>query len=217
MALLTFPREFPLDGCFTDACTFDLVPVQETSLSGTASLDVMGVAPSYFLGKWSTRVLSREEFGIWDAWLNSLRGGLRSFKGRPNRARWPMSRPRGFEGMLFGGVQWSGIGRLADIGVSRDEVTIDQIPNGLLLQPGDWFSIPVGARQRIHQVMTIGTSSGNAVTVACEPPIVPGVVTGIAVRLDTPYCDMTLVGKPDRPKNPTRGGSISFTGHQKLI
>jgi len=214
---ITFPRPFPFDGLFTDDCAFDLVRNQTRNLTGSGSPDVADVAPPYWVGKWSTRVVSRQDLGEWEAWLSSLRGRLRLFKGRPNRARWPMSRPRGFDGLLVSGEPFTGLGNLDDIGESRDSITIDALPNGLVLAPGDWFSIPVGSRQHIHRITEGGTVASNEVTVSCEPIIMPGVVADIAVRLDTPYCEMNLIEKPTVTRNATSGGTISFSGQQILI
>lgn len=215
MVEITFPRDFPLG--FTGECPFELVPIQSSSLSGSASPSGVGIAPSFWRGEWSTEVLTREEYGIWTAWLASLRGKLRMFKGRPHRHRWPLRHPRGFAGMTFGGDPFSGLGSLAAIGASRDVVTIDDLPDGLTLSVGDYFSIPAGTRQRIHTITAGGVSSGNAAEVMCDPPIVPGVGTGVAVRLDAPYCEMTLMEKTERPARGGRGGTISFVGQQVLV
>jgi hypothetical protein len=215
---ITFPRDLPFDGLLTGDCSFDLVRNQARSLTGSGSPDVVEVAPPYWVGKWSTRVLTREDLGVWEAWLSSLRGGLRLFKGRPNRHKYPYSRPGGFGGLTYSGDPFSGIGNLSNIAAGRDVVTINEIANGIVLAPGDWFSINVGSRQHIHRITEGATSATNAVTVSCEPIIMPGVVaTDIDVRLDTPFCDMTLAEQPQITRDPVKGGSISFTGQQILI
>lgn len=216
MALEAFPRPFPLMGCFTDDCVFDLERREVRSLTGSGSPDVAEMAPPAWIGEWSTKLLGREEFAIWDAWLTSLRGGLRLFRGRPHKARWPLAYPRGFAGLTYGGGPFSGLGNLSNITAGRDVVTINQLPNGFALKPGDFFSIPVGSRQHIHQVLEAATASGNALTTTIEPIIRPGVSTGIAVKLFEAYCDMNLIGKPTKRRGPHGGGTISFTGQQIL-
>lgn len=214
---ITFPRAFPFDGQFTADCVFDPVYNQTRNLTGSGSPDVADVAPPYWQGKWSTRVLTRQDLAVWQAWLSSLRGGLRLFKGRPNRHRWPLTYPRGFAGLLVIGEPFTGTANLAAIDTGRDVVTIDELPNGFVLLPGDYFSIPVGSRQHIHRITEGGVASSNAVTVTCEPPIMPGVVADVAVLLDAPYCDMNLSEQPDVSRNPVKGGSVSFIGQQILI
>lgn len=214
---ISFPRAFPFDGLFTGDCSFDLVRNQTRNLTGSASPDVADVAPPYWVGKWSTRVLSRVDLAEWEAWLGSMRGGLRLFKGRPNRHRWPMSYPRGFTGLEYASNPFTGIGNLGSIGAGRDTVTINELPEGFTLLVGDWFSIPVGSRQHIHRITEGAVASGNAATVSIEPIIIPGVVAGIDVLLDAPYCDMNLSEQPNITRDPVKGGSVSFSGQQILI
>lgn len=214
---ITFPRDFPGNGVFTDPQPFEPVYQQSQALAGSGSTQVADLGPQMWRGKFSTQVQTREAFDLWDAWLASLGGGLRLFKGRPPNRRWPLAYPAGFAGILYLGSQWSGLGNLSVIGAQRDTVTINQIPTPLVLKPGDWFSIPVGTKQHLHKVTEGGTSVGNAITVSVTPTIRPNVVTGIAVRLDTPYCEMVLEdGKYSAVRN-GRGGSISFNGIQVLI
>ncbi|WP_072389891.1 hypothetical protein [Hyphomicrobium sp. CS1GBMeth3] len=213
----TFPRPFPLGGVFTGDCAFDLVRVQTRNLPGNSTPDVADVADPYWRGEWRTSVTSRQAYAEWAAWLDSLRGGLRLFKGRPNRHCWPLTYPRGFAGLTVEGDPFDGLGNLASIGASRDSVTIEGLPDGFTLLVGDLFSIPVGARQHIHRITEGGVAVDGDVTVYCEPIINPSVVAGaVPVRLDTPYCDMILT-EAQMPRNPIKGGTISFVGQQALI
>jgi hypothetical protein len=216
MVLEAFPRPFPLMGCFTDDCTFDLDRREARSLTGSGNPDVAEMAPPAWVGEWSTKLLSREDYATWDAWLTSLRGGLRLFRGRPSKSRWPLAYPRGFGGLTVGGDPFSGLGNLSNIAAGRDVVTINQLPNGFIVKPGDFFSIPVGSRQHIHQILEVATASSNALTTTIEPIIRPGVSTGIAVKLFEAYCDMSLTGPPTKRKAPNGGGMISFMGQQIL-
>jgi hypothetical protein len=162
-------------------------------------------------------LLTREKFAIWDAWLHSLDGGLRLFKGRPPHWKWPQAYPRGFSELTYSGSPWSGSGNLSAISAGRDTVTVNQLPNGLVLKAGDYFSIPAGSRQLLHRIIEGGTASSNSVSLTVRPAIRPGLVTGIAVKFEAPYCEMVLQGKPDRTRHGNRGGSIAFTGLQVLI
>lgn len=214
---ITFPRDFPLDGLFTGESTFEPEYQQTQAITGGGSVNAADLGPAMWQGEFSTVVLSRENFGIWTAWLHSLRGGLRMFKGRPPFWKWPQRYPHGFAGLIYASAQWSGLGNLSVIGAGRDTVTINQLPNGLVLKAGDYFSIPAGSRQHLHRIIEGGTSSGGAVALTVEPVIMPGVATGVAVRFEAPYCEMVIVGKPRIVRDVNRGGSISFTGMQVLI
>ena len=213
---ITFPRDFP-DFCFTGECTFQLQYQQAQALAGSATPQVADLGPAYWVASYQTDVLTRAEWGEWAAWFDTLRGGLRTFKGVPALWRWPRSRPKGFTGLLVSGVQWTGSGNLSVIGATRETITVNQLPNGLVLAPGDWLSIPVGTKQHLHRIVEGGTVASNARSLTVEPTIRPGVTTGIAVKFDRPWCDMVLTGQPSISRRGTKGGSISFSGQQVLI
>lgn len=214
---LVFPAPFPLDGCFTGSCTFDPVYQQARSLTGGAQPNVAEVGPTYWAGSWQTEVLSREQFGIWTAWLQSLRGGLRTFRGRPALWKWPRAYPRGFGGLTVSASPFDGTGNLSAIGSLRDTATINQVPNGFTLAPGDYLSIPVGSRQHLHRVIEGAVAVSNAMTVTIEPTLRPNAITGVEVLFAAPYCEMTLSEPPSISRQGTRGGTISFSGQQVLI
>ena len=214
---ITFPRDFPYDGAFSEECSFTPVYQQSLSISGGIGPNVADLGPAMWRGEFATVALDREKWGQWVAWLHSMRGGLRTFRGRPPLWKWPIAYPRGFGALTYLGGPWSGSGNLSVIGGSRDTVTVNQIPNGLTLKPGDFFSIPVGSRQHLHRIIEGGVAAGNALSLTVEPTIRPGVATGIAVKFEAPYCEMVLIGEPKMSRRGTRGGSISFIGQQVLI
>lgn len=211
---LTFPRDLPFE--LTNRQPFEPVYQQTQAITGGGSVNAAEVGDMLWRGIFETKTLDRATFNAWVAWGQSLRGGLKLFKGRPPGHKWPVAHPKGFAGVLYLGSQWSGLGNLSVLGAGRDTVTINQIPNGITLSPGDAFSIPVGSRQHFHRITEGATSSGNAVSLSIEPPIMPGVTTGIAARIDTPWCDMVLEEGKFTARREGRGGSISFTGLQVL-
>lgn len=217
---LTFPRDFPLLGCFTGDCSFDLAYQQSMSLTGGASPNVADIGPAYWQASYSTFAMSRENYGIWAAWFSSLRGGLRTFKGRPALWKWPQAYPKGFAGLTVSGSPFSGSGNLSNIAAGRDTITINALPGNFALKAGDYLSIPAGTKQHLHRVTegaTSGAGASTSVTVGIEPIIRPGIVTGIAVLLEAPYCEMVLTGPPSISRSGTRGGAISFSAQQVLV
>lgn len=210
---ITYPRDMLL-------CTqwqgpeFVLEYAYTRALAGGGLPQVAEVAPALWVGKWRTTQMGRDNISNWRAWLRSLRGGLRTFKAVPPFYRWPRLHPRGFAGMLYSGSPWTGTGNLSNIAALRDQITINTIPNGLVMAPGDYVSIVVGARQHLHQVIEGGTSSGNLVTLTVEPTIRPGAVTGVTVLFEYPYCEMALRGTPNEPQDNRILGQFSFDGVQ---
>lgn len=177
------------------------------------------VGPAMWNAKYSTRLLTRAAFAEFNAWVASLRGGMRTFKATVPRHRWPLAYPRGFSGLLVSGSPFSGSGVLNSIGTGRDEITVASLPAGFVLGVGDWLSIPVGTKQRLHNILEGGTASGlGAVNLTVEPIIDPSVTAGaVPVLFDAPWCDMVLSAEADVIPDPMGGGSISFEGLQVLI
>lgn len=215
--VISFPRDFPLDGCFTGQTSFEPLYQQTQAITGGGSVNAADLGPALWQGEFETAVLSRADFGIWQAWLSSLRGSLRMFKGRPPLWKWPQAYPRGFAGLTYSGSPFSGLSNVSAIGVNRDTVTFNELPNGFVLAPGDYFSIPGATRQHLHRIIEGGVASSNSVTVTVEPTIMPGITTGIDALFEAPYCEMVLKDRPRIVRNVNKGGSIAFTGLQVLI
>lgn len=214
---LSFPRDFPTCARF-ERVTFKPQYQQATSVTGGGSPNVAELGPPMWAGEWSVRTLNREQYAEWSAWLRSLRGGLRTFKGRPPHWKWPRAYPTGFDGLLVGGLQWDGSGAIAAISAGKDTVTVDGVPNGLVLNAGDWLSATIGTRQVLHQITEGGTADGSGVvTVTVEPTIRPTAAVDDVVLLEAPYCDMVLIDAPDMDLTASKLGSFSFAGLQVLI
>ena len=214
---ITFPRDLPLNGLLTGQSTFEPVYQQTRAITGGGSVNVADLGPAMWQADYATDVLTRADFATWVAWLQSLRGGLRLFKGRPPFWKWPQAYPKGFAALTYSGSPFTGLGNLSVIGVSRDTATINQLPNGFVLAAGDFFSIPVGTRNHLHRVIEGAVAASNALTVTIEPTIRPGVSTGVPVRLEAAYCEMALTEAPKIVRNANKGGAISFTAMQVLI
>lgn len=215
---ITFPRELPFDGCLTEDSPFWLSYQQSHALTGGASPNVADLGPAYWAASYQTKTLSRASFDEWAAWLESLRGGLRLFKGRQARRKWPAAYPKGFAGLTVAGSPFDGTGNLQTIGTLRDTVTVNQVPAGFGLGIGDYFSVPVGSRQHLHRVMESATANGSGVvTLTVEPTLRPNAATGVAVRFEAAYCDMVVTSRSLMPFANGRGGVVAFEAHQALI
>lgn len=217
---LTFPRAFPT---LCGRVTGQTRPFyqQSHSMTGGAQPNVAEVADQLWRTPYTFEVRGRAEVEAFKAWLRSLRGGLRTFKGIPVRGnklyRWPVSRPRGFDGLLVSAVQWDGTGNLDAIGEELDTITITELPNGLVLSPGDFISFPIGSREHLHQITEGGTVSAGSVTLTIEPTVQPDAVEDVAVRFEYPYCDMLIVSETDEPQEDRDLARFSFEGLQVRI
>lgn len=218
---LTFPRSFP-DLCVPVSGVTDIQRSQLSSRNGEGGLSNIDVAPAVIRSDYSITARGRDAVAQWKAFFASLRGAARSFKGVPIRDgvkfyRWPLSRPRGFTGLLVSGVQWDGTGNVTDIGAGKDTISLDGMPNGLVLSYGDWISYVFGGVSRMHMVLEGGTVSGNAVTLTVEPVIRQDVTLDdpVTVQFESPYADMTVSGQVSESGTKT-ATTFSFLAYAKL-
>lgn len=214
---ITFPRAFPV--CAPIQGT-PFVPTyqQSKSMSAGGSPQVADIGPMYWTCEFVLQTMTRSATSEWEAWLQSLRGGLRQFRAVPPRHRWPLSCPRGFAGLIYSGSQWDGTGNLSSIGVGRDTVTINEVPNAFSLSVGDFFSFSDGTRNHIHRIVEGGTSSGGVVTVSIEPVIRPGITAGRLIEFEAPWCPMVLSDDPSISLSVNgHHGTFSFKGVQVLL
>lgn len=212
---ITFPRAFPSCAAF-QVHKFAPRYQQTYAMSGGGSPQAADVGPAYWEAEFSVETLGRADTAEWDAWLHSLRGGLRTFKGRVPGHRWLMAYPTGYAALVYSGGPWSGSGNLASIAAERDAVTVDELPNGLVVGVGDFFSIPVGGRQHLHRVTEGGVSSAGSIAVSVEPTIRPNAVVDVAALFIEPWCEMTLIGRPSISISQHRFGSFSFQAAQVI-
>jgi len=216
--MITYPRAFPDLSVPVSGFT-DLKRFQSSAFDGEGGIGSVDLAPAIVRSQYSITARGRDAIAEWRAFFASLRGGQRSFKGIPIRDgrkfyRWPLTRPRGFDGLTVSSSQWGGSGNLSAIGTGRDTITINAMPNGLVLSPGDYLSFPIGSVNQLHMILEGGTVSTNAITVTVEPVVRQDAATGVAVLFERPFCDMFIVGEVSESGDMT-ATTFSFTAYQK--
>lgn len=125
----------------------------------------------------------------WEAWLSSLRGGLRPFKAVQPLRRYLQAYPAGYGGLTRnGGGAFDG-SAVVVASAASDQITIGTLPNGLAFAPGDLLSLTyTSGLQALHRVIEAATSVAGEVTLMVEPRLIPGISAGNAVQLADPYC-----------------------------
>lgn len=220
---LTFPRAIP-DLCAPVTGITDIQRFQVSSQNGEGGLSSIDVAPAIVRSQYTITALGRDAVAQWKAFFASLRGGARSFQGVPIRDgvrfyKWPLSRPKGFTGLLVSGSQWDGTGNLTAIGDGKDTISLNGLPNGLVLSYGDWISYSFGGVNRLHMVLEGGTVATNAITLTVEPIIRQDVDAdtspAISVQFANPYADMTVSGQVSESGTKT-ATTFSFLAYAKL-
>lgn len=220
---LVFPRAFP-DLCVPVTGVTSVRRFQVSSANGDGGLSSIDIAPATIESQYNILARGRDAVAQWKAWFTSLRGGARSFRGIPIRDgrklyRWPLTRPRGFDGLTVSSAPWTGFGTLTAIGTGKDTITLGDMPNGLVLSYGDWISYSFGGVNRLHMVVEGATVSGNSVTVTVEPTIRQDVDAGISpaitIDFEYPYADMIVAGAVSESGDMT-ATTFSFTAYAKL-
>lgn len=212
---ITFPRDLP--ACGFPESEFELRRQQVRALAAGGSPQAADIGPALWTASFRLDTVQRADTALWRAWLSSLRGGLRTFKGRPPGHKWPLAYPRGFAGLIYSAAQWDGTGNLSAISSGRDEVTINQLPDGFTLQPGDFFSFSHGTRNHLHRITEGAVASTNALTVTVEPIIRPDIATGAEIEFAAPWCNMALADDPSVVVRDNKFASIGFKAAQVLI
>ena len=218
--MITFPRAFP-SLCVAVKGETEPVPMQSFALTGAAQPNVIGLGPTRWETDAAVEVIGRDQIQIWDAWKNSLEGGLRTFQGVPVRGgrfyRWPLTRPTGFSGLTVSGSPWDGTGNLSVIGSGKDTITVNQMPNGLVLSVGDYLAFNVGSKRHLHQITEGATVSSNAATVGVYPIVSQAAVTSVEVFFESPWCHMVMMSLPKMSKDEKSRATLTFKAQQVRI
>lgn len=214
MALI-FPRPMP---CGVQTIEFEIArAVSKNALyGGTTQVREMGEAR--WRASFSYAPMKREQFQALQAWLDSLRGGLRTFLGHDALKPYPLAYRGGFGGLLrAGGGAFDGTGSVVSIGT--DTISVGQMPAGFVLRAGDMIGLVEGGRYGLFRILEdVSANGAGSLAVTVEPRIVPGLFT-IAARasFSRPSCLMTLdADSISASRTAMIRAPISFSGIQKI-
>jgi len=219
---ITFPRDLPeLSGnrVFFNKAEFKPVYQQIVAPSRGGLVQVANIGSDLWTMAYATPPLkhaaAKEQF----AWLQSLRGGVRTFKAWDPLCRFPEAYPNGFGGMTrAGGGAFDGTCTLSAIGTDRDTITLTTLPANFVFTAGDMVSFPMGASSRcLVRVLESVTGSGaGAATLTVEPWIPLAASAGTAeVTLIKPWCLAIIdAGSISGPVQPGYVASVSFNAVQ---
>lgn len=213
---ITFPRDLPEPHRMRQV-RFEPVYTQVRAPTRGGLVQVANVGADLWSARYETVPLREAEAEAWKAWLHSLRGGARLFKMWHPLRRYALAYPGGYAGLdRAGGGAFDGTANLDAIGVARDTVTIDTLPQSFVLTVGDLISIPLGVGHRtLHRVVEGGTSGvGGSVTVTVEPTVPLGATTDSTVDLEKAWCYGVL--DPRTVSGPWQVGRIAAVSFEAL-
>lgn len=185
---LTFPRDLPARR-FVQGSKIGLHRQVTMAPTRGGLVQVAEIAAPLWRARYETAALSETDGAIWEAWIDSLRAGARTFKAQHPFRRFAGAYPAGYAGMnAHGGGAFSGSGVLQAVGGTLDTVTLSGLPSSFVLSPGDMLSfIPSGSKQAFHRVVAGATASAGVATVSVEPVLRPGYTLSAAVLLSGPW------------------------------
>ena len=209
--VVTYPRD--LHNYRLSTCTFtfnDGVSVSRTA-SGRAVSAVEHSDP--YLGlKVQTPRLQISERHPWEAWKDSLRGGLKSFLAYDISRKEPLAYPNGVPQIVAG--TWDGTGTLSDLDAHL--ITATGAPTGFKMTAGDHIGLVEGGKYGVFRVTEDATAT-TSIAVSVDP-FIPSTVftTAATVVFWRPKAEFILLSSTwSNPVN-TDFAPISFEAVQKL-
>lgn len=109
--MITFPRPMPL-AAYNFEEWID-VRTESRSITGASATNVAELAPMRRMARWKGTCKNPFERAAFEAWAESLKGGLLTFQGSPIAGKLPVAHRLGWGGLTFGGQPFTGIGTLA--------------------------------------------------------------------------------------------------------
>lgn len=190
---ITFPRDLPTIG-FVQGSAFYLQRQVTMAPTRGGLVQVAELGAPLWRARYQTPPLVAAQGAAWDAWLNSLRAGAKTFKATHPFLRYARAYPTGYAGMTkHGGGSFDGTAVLQAVATALDTVTLSGLPSAFVLTAGDFLSfVPSSTKQALHRVVEGGTASAGVVTVAVEPTVRPGFTLSANVALGSPWFKAVL-------------------------
>ncbi len=184
------------------ATEFDLLYRQEQSRSAGGKTYVKDLGSPLWSGSWVSKTLSPNVLDAWRARLKALENGLQTFRGWPTSRLYPIAYPNASWPTTGG---FAGSGTVGTVNANRKAIAAAGFPSGYTFSVGDY--VQVGAAD-LHQILEDATTGQFEV----RPHLWPGVAAGAVLKVNQPYCLMTIVpGTINTAADPNTGrGKISF-------
>lgn len=176
---ITYPRTDLFTGVKASTL-FRLAWRQETSRIAAGAVLVKDLGPPLWTAQVQTAAMTRADVLDFEARINSLEGGDRTFYLHDRRRPYPRAHPDG----AFGDT-----GVISDVGGGGNRlIKISGLDAGFTLSVGDYLAFDYGAARALHQVIEGGSADGAGLTdwIQVEPAIRTGWTAGDAVTLKQP-------------------------------
>lgn len=141
------------------------------------------LGPTLWRGHYQSSRMRPDKAGIARAWYDTLLS-IEEFYGYDKLRQYPLAYSNGWGGLLVSGSPFSGAGQLVSVNANNKEMTIDHLPIGFVLSPGDYLAYDYATSLRaLHRCSAAATANGSGQsTVEVRPHIRPGFTAGAAIQ-----------------------------------
>ena len=187
---ITFPRELPFMPNVES--TFELDPGTAVArhargLAGTTSR----VREPLWTVRFATEPLTIADKAAWQAWYNSLGGGLKLFLGWDVTRHQPLAYPNGVPTIIAG--TWDGTASVTSL-ATPGQIAVTGAPAAFALRPGDRVGLVESGRYGFFEVAEAATANGSgAMAIPIQPLVQPLFTAAATAVLHRPRCKMMVM------------------------
>jgi hypothetical protein len=209
---IAFPRSLPAEFKVSGDFSFKLQPMLEITPLRSGRQIAAELGPSLWHGKWQSVPLPADKYGAVRAWYDTLLSE-QTLLGYDTLRQYPLAYAGGWGSLTYSGAPFDGTCRLTAVADNAVEVTLDHLPAGFTLSPGDYvgWSYLSGTSHALHRISAAGTASaGGTLTIEVRHPMRPGWSANATVQLYRPTAEMLIL--PDTWDEQSQlPGVISFS------
>lgn len=214
---LVFPRPLP---CGIVTVEFELSRGMAMNRLAGGSIQVRETAEPRWRCALTWAPMQRAEYQALRAWVDTMRGGLRTFLAHDALQPYPVLYPKAKLLALTrpGGDAFDGTATVASLSASA--IGLTNLPVGFALKAGDYLGLVQSGRYGLHRLVEDATAAGpsGTLTASVEPRVATNLFTTAAVAtVVRPSCTMVLDASPFSPsRSAASRAPVSLSGIQDL-
>lgn len=218
MAILTFPRTFP-SALPVVGMTFKPSPMIEVSPLRSGRQISKDLGPTLWRAKWQSGAMTQDKAGEVRAWYDTVLS-LNEFYGFHLFRQYPLAyAASGWTGLTVSASPFSGSGVLTTVNADSVQISLESLPIGFQLSPGDYFAFTYSTSLRaLHRCVAAATAgSDGKLTVEVRPQVRTGWAALAAVDFYRASARMIVLPDTyDEQDEPGGFTTVSFEAIQSL-